>query len=75
MNDPKGAQFEIIVDGKPRSYRDVKSVAIEAAIFLKEQRPTTEVSVRDLRDNAAINVEWESGKAFAKLPNTFGGRR
>ena len=23
-----GAQFEILVDGKPRSYRDIKSVAI-----------------------------------------------
>ena len=39
-----GAQFEIIVDGKPRSYRDVKAVAIEAALFLKECRPTQEVS-------------------------------
>src|SRR5215208_2752009 len=29
MNDPNGAQFEILVDGKPRSYRDVKAVAIE----------------------------------------------
>ena len=75
MNDPKGAQFEIIVDGKPRSYRDVKAVAIEAAIFLKEQKPTMEVSVRDLRNNSVIDVGSGSGKAFVKLPNTFGGRR
>ena len=30
-----GAQFEILVDGKPRSYRDIKAVAIETAEFLK----------------------------------------
>jgi hypothetical protein len=50
-------------------------VAVEAAIFLKEQKPTTEVSVRDLRDNAVMDLGWASGKAFVKLPNTFGGRR
>ena len=58
MNDPNGAHFEIIVDCKPRSYRDVKAVAVEAAIFLKEQKPTTEVSVRDLRDESGIDVGW-----------------
>jgi len=67
-NDPNGAQFEIIVDAKPRSYRDVKAVAIEAAIFLKEHRPTTEVSVRDLRDNSVTNIGWEAGRAFATTP-------
>ena len=29
-----GAQFEILVDGKPRSYRDTKSGAMDAATFL-----------------------------------------
>jgi hypothetical protein len=24
MTNPSGAQFEILVDGKPRSYRDIK---------------------------------------------------
>jgi hypothetical protein len=28
---PSGAQFEILVDGKPRSYRDIKAVAIASA--------------------------------------------
>jgi hypothetical protein len=59
-NDPNGAQFEIIVDGKPRSYRDVKAVAIEAALFLKECRPTQEVTVR----TSAIG--WASGSAFVQ---------
>jgi hypothetical protein len=33
---PNGAQFDIIVDDRPRSYRDLKAVAIQAAIFLNE---------------------------------------
>jgi hypothetical protein len=34
-----GAQFEISVDGKPRSYRDCKAVAIEAAEHFKRKHP------------------------------------
>jgi hypothetical protein len=37
---PSGAQFEILVDGKPRSYRDIKAVAIASAEFLKSKAPT-----------------------------------
>jgi hypothetical protein len=32
--------FEISVDGKPRSYRDIKAVAIETAEFLKSKNKT-----------------------------------
>ena len=63
-NDANGAQFEIIVDGKPRSYRDVKAIAIEAVMFLKEQRPTQHVSVRDMRDDTITVVGWAAGGAF-----------
>ena len=31
MKTPAGAQFEISVDGKPRSYRDTKATAMEGA--------------------------------------------
>jgi hypothetical protein len=44
-----GAQFEISVDGKPRSYRDRKAVAIEAAEYFKRKHPHSEVVVTDLR--------------------------
>ena len=44
-----GAQFEILVDGKPRSYRDTKIAAIEAAAFLKSRQPHSEVAVKDLQ--------------------------
>jgi hypothetical protein len=36
---PQGAQFEISIDGTPRTYRDDKAMAIEAAELLKAQAP------------------------------------
>jgi hypothetical protein len=33
MKNPPAAQFEILIDGKPRSYRDIKAVAMQAAHF------------------------------------------
>jgi hypothetical protein len=32
---PSGAQFEILVDGKPQSYGDVKDVAIASAELIR----------------------------------------
>ena len=43
LANPPGAQFEILVDGKPRSYRDIKAVAIASAEFLKSRNPHSEV--------------------------------
>jgi hypothetical protein len=31
VDRPRGAQFEISVDGKPRSYRSTKATAMEGA--------------------------------------------
>ena len=44
-----GAQFEILVDGKPRSYRDIKAVAIASAEFLKSKSPNSAVAVKNLK--------------------------
>jgi hypothetical protein len=49
IKNPPGAQFETQVDGKPRSYRDLRAVAIESAKFLKRLNPHSEVAVRDLQ--------------------------
>jgi hypothetical protein len=38
-----GAQFEILIDGTPRSYRDRKEIAIASAEFLKHRNPQSEV--------------------------------
>jgi hypothetical protein len=58
----EGAQFEISVDGKPRSLRDVSEVAFEAAQFLKGQNPKSDITVRDLRTNISTSVAWTPDK-------------
>ena len=44
-----GAHFEISVDGKPRSYRDIKAVAIKTAEFLRSKNPNSDIAAKDLR--------------------------
>jgi hypothetical protein len=55
-----GAHFEISIDGKPRSYRDRKSVAIEADEELKRKYPNSEVGVRDLRNGERTEIKYKS---------------
>jgi hypothetical protein len=43
-----GARFEIAIDGTPRTCRDLKELAFEAATFLKTKNVPSEVTVRDL---------------------------
>jgi hypothetical protein len=49
MDKAPGAQFEITIDGTPRTYRDLREHAIEAAQLLKGKNPHSQVVVRDLR--------------------------
>jgi len=58
----KGANWEIAVDGKPRSYRDVKQVAIESAEYLKSKNPNSGVTVRDLETGETIVVVKRSSR-------------
>jgi hypothetical protein len=48
MKKNTGARWEITIDGGPRSYRDVKEMAIEGAEFLKVRNPSAVIEVRDL---------------------------
>jgi hypothetical protein len=57
----QGAQFEISIDGTPRTYRDVKPLAIEAAELLKRKHPHSAVVVKDLQTGETIAVEYEPG--------------
>jgi hypothetical protein len=54
MADLKGARYEIAVDGKTRSCRDVKEVAIESAQYLKISNPNVDVTVGDLETGETI---------------------
>ena len=56
MKMPSGAQIEISVDGKPRSYRDTKATAIESAEFLKNRAPHSQVVVRDMQSEEMTAV-------------------
>jgi hypothetical protein len=44
-----GARFEIRIDGTPRSYRDRKDYAMEAARLIKSKNPHSMVEVKDLQ--------------------------
>ena len=45
MRANTGADWEIVVDGKPRSYRDDLEIAREAARYLKSRNPKSELAV------------------------------
>jgi hypothetical protein len=61
-----GANFQIIVDGKTRSYRDTQETALEAGIFLKERHPQSEVVVRDVQSDTPIVIGWKNGSTFSR---------
>ena len=51
-----GAQFEIRIDGMPRSYRDRKDYAMEAARLIKSRNPHSMVEVKDLQSGDVTAV-------------------
>src|SRR4051812_2193774 len=51
-----GAQFEIRIDGTPRTYRDLKNLAIESAEFLKSKNPQSVVEVKDLQSGLVTAI-------------------
>jgi hypothetical protein len=57
MNNSVGARCEIAIDGTPRTYRDRRELAIEAATWLKTRNPNANVTVRDLETRETIRVE------------------
>jgi hypothetical protein len=57
-----GANFQITVDGKTRSYRDTPGTALEAGMFLKERHPASEVVIRN---EARTVIGWRNGSAIS----------
>ena len=55
------AQFEIRIDGTPRSYRDQKNYAMEAARLIKTKNPHSMVEVRDLKSGDVTAVSNRPG--------------
>jgi hypothetical protein len=53
--------FEIIVDGKTRSFRDGRDAVIEAGKYLTAHHRQSEISIRN---NSSTIIGWEKGEAF-----------
>ena len=53
-----GAQFEISIDGVPRTYRDRKDLALLAAQILKSKNPNSVVKLKDLQTGEEIVVAF-----------------
>jgi hypothetical protein len=53
------AQFEISIDGVPRSYRDRKDLALLGAQFLKSRNPNSVVKLKDLQTGEEITVAFK----------------
>ena len=56
-----GAQFEIRIDGTPRTYRDRKDYAMEAARLIKSKNPHSMVEVKDLQSGDVTAVAQQAG--------------
>ena len=56
------AQFEISIDGVPRTYRDRKDLALLAAQILKSRNPNSVVSLKDLQTGEEIVIAFQSGQ-------------
>ena len=48
MSKPHGAQYEILHNSVPRTYRDVRQFAIEAATFAKQRCPGDIIELHDM---------------------------
>jgi hypothetical protein len=61
-----GAQFEIRIDGTPRTYRDRKDYAMEAARFIKSKNPHSLV-VRPLNNYRHAKSPLPMGHGASRL--------
>ena len=55
-----GAQFEISVDGVPRTYRDRKDLALLAAQTLKSRNPNCAIKLKDLQTGQEIVIAFKA---------------
>ena len=56
------AQFELSVDGVPRSYRDRKDLALQSAQILKFKNPHSAVRLKDLKTGEEIVIAFKAAQ-------------
>ena len=59
MKANQGAQYEISIDGVPRSYRDRQDIALQTARFLKSRNPHSVVKLKDLQSGEETEVTFK----------------
>jgi hypothetical protein len=59
MKANRGAQYEISVDGVPRTHRDQKDIALECAKVLKSRNPNSVVKLKDLQTSEGLIVAFK----------------
>ena len=57
MTMATGARYQIAIDGQPRSNRDSKAIAFEAAEYLKHKNPHAEVTVHDRVTGDTVTIK------------------
>jgi hypothetical protein len=62
MTTNPGAQYEISIDGVPRTHRDRQDIALQTARFLKSQNPNSVVKLKDLETGEELVVAFKSGQ-------------
>ena len=56
------AQFELSVEGVPRSYRNRKDIALQSAQILKFRNPNSVVRLNDLKTGAEIVIAFKAAQ-------------
>ena len=56
------AQFELSVDGVPRSYRARKDLALQSAQILKSRNPNSVIRLKDLKTGEEIVIEVKAAQ-------------
>jgi len=55
----QGAQYEISIDGVPRTYRDRQDIALQTARLLKSRNPNSVVKLNDLKSGEETVVAFK----------------
>lgn len=61
MKPNHGAQYEISIDGVPRTYRDRQDIALQTAQLLKSRNPNSVVKLKDLQTGEESVVAFKAG--------------
>ena len=69
-----GAQFEIRIDGTPRSYRDRKDLALQGAQILKSRNPNSVVRLKDLESGEEIVIAFKVAQTITECSRCRSGR-